>query len=369
MRIAQVSPLFESVPPRLYGGTERVVSWLTEELVDLGHEVTLFASGDSVTSACLVPTGRCGLRAAGARENLAPHLLMFERLRALADEFDVIHFHTEYMHFPLARELEREFGVTCLSTLHGRLDLPEYRDLFNEYRDLALVSISRSQRRALPDQNWIGTVHHGMREGLMKVSPAANHDYLLFVGRISPEKGVLEAIEIAERAKMLLKIAAKIETYDLDYYRSIESLLRRSGVKYVGEVGEAEKAKLLGGAKALLFPIAWPEPFGLVMIEALACGAPVIAFANGSVPEVIRDGKTGFIVNNVIEACEAIEKLPSISRRDCRRDFELRFSVERMATDYLEIYETQLLKKQFRTRAISHARPLSRILSTSTEVI
>lgn len=341
MRIAQVAPLFESVPPKFYGGTERVVFNLTEGLVRAGHDVTLFASGDSLTSARLVPTGLQALRLRGVRESLAPHLLMFERVKALADEFDVIHFHNEYSHFAVARELR----VPTLSTMHGRLDLPEYRDLFFEFRELPLVSISENQKKPLSFQNWVGTVHHGLPQSMLRFNAKPSR-YLAFLGRVSPEKGLECAIEIALMSGFPLKIAAKIETADIDYYHRIRHLFDSPGIEFVGEVGDRDKQELLGGAIATLFPIRWPEPFGLVMIESLACGTPVIAFRDGAVPEVIRHGVTGFVVDGVAEGLDALKDLHRIDRALCRQDFESRFSIERMVADYERLYETVIAQSR-----------------------
>jgi glycosyltransferase involved in cell wall biosynthesis len=333
LRIAQVSPLYESVPPRLYGGTERVVFHLSEELIAQGHQVTVFASGDSLTSGRLVPTGARSLRAEGCVEAVAPHTLMFERVRALADEFDIIHFHTEYMHFGMARSLRKP----TVSTLHGRLDFPEYLDLFSEFRDLPLVAISDSQRRPLPYQNWLGAIHHGLCKDQFSFNSKSG-SYLAFLGRISPEKGVEQAIQIAIATGLPLKIAAKIEKLDIDYYHSLQKLFKEPGIEFIGEISDREKSDFLGNAHALLFPITWPEPFGLVMIESLATGTPVVAFGNGSVPEVLRDGKTGYVVDSVAGAIDAVKKIANINRAACRSDFESRFTVQRMATDYVGIY-------------------------------
>jgi glycosyltransferase involved in cell wall biosynthesis len=340
LRIAQVSPLYESVPPKLYGGTERVVFHLSEALIALGHEVTVFASGDSVTSGRLVPTGSHALRFQRSAECLAPHTLMFERVRALADEFDIVHFHTEYMHFGFARTL----SVPTVSTLHGRLDFPEYRDLFQEFRDLPMVSISNSQKRPLPKQNWHGPVYHGLPPEVFRFQ-AKPGNYLAFLGRISPEKGVEEAIEIAMRAGIPLKIAAKIEEKDIDYFHRIKPRLTQKNVEFVGEISELEKSDFIGNASALIFPITWPEPFGLVMIEALATGTPVIAFAQGSVREIIRHGETGYIVESVSEAVSALDKISRIDRALCRADFETRFCSSRMAKNYVDIYREIMAPK------------------------
>lgn len=335
MRIAQISPLYESVPPKYYGGTERVVSYLTEELVRLGHEVTLFASGDSVTRAELKSQVPRALRLNRACiDPLAHHVRMLERVFRNADGFDILHFHLDYLHFPLARAS----GRPVLTTQHGRLDLPDLVPLYKEFSDMNLVSISNYQRRPLPFANWVATVYHGLPRHLYRFYPEPG-DYLAFLGRISPEKRVDRAIEIAVRCDLPLRIAAKVDKADEAYYQEhIKPMLKHPLVTYLGEIGEREKNEFLGRAKALLFPIDWPEPFGLVMVEALACGTPVIAFRHGSVPEVLEDGKTGFIVNSVDEAVAAVRKLDTLSRSYCRQAFETRFTADRMARDYLKIY-------------------------------
>jgi glycosyltransferase involved in cell wall biosynthesis len=335
LRIAIVSPLQESVPPRYYGGTERVVSYLTEELVALGHDVTLFASGDSVTSAKLQPMARRGLRLdPDCRDALAHHIAMLHDVLELADEFDVVHFHIDYVHFPAARAAR----LTSLTTMHGRLDIPDLAPLFRRYADMRLVSISEAQRRPMPWASWIGTVHHGLPRDLLAPG-RGDGGYLAFVGRMSPEKRPDRAIRIARAAGIALRIAAKVEKVDLAYYEAVvKPLLAGPGVEFIGEIGEREKADLLGGAKALLFPIDWPEPFGLVMIEAMACGTPVIAYPCGSVPEVLTPGVTGCIVESEAEALEAIARLDAFDRGACRRAFEERFTAERMARDYLRVY-------------------------------
>ncbi|MFO7173261.1 MAG: glycosyltransferase family 4 protein [Bacillota bacterium] len=342
MRIAQVAPLYESVPPRLYGGTERVVSYLTEELVRRGHEVTLFASGDSQTSANLVAICPQALRLGGAVDQMCHHILMLEKVFQLADSFDVIHFHCDYLHFPLSRRFAK---VPVVTTLHGRLDLPDIRPLYEEFRDQPVVSISDAQRRPLPFLNWQRTVYHGLPADLYTFHEKPG-DYLAFLGRISPEKRVDRAIEIARRVGMRIKIAAKIDAADRAYYEEkIRPLMQDPLVEFIGEIGEKEKDEFLGNAYALLFPIDWPEPFGLVMIEALACGTPVIAYPHGSVPEVLEDGVTGFIVRSIDEAVAAVERIPEIDRRACRAAFERRFTAERMAEDYLEVY-TKLIEEK-----------------------
>jgi glycosyltransferase involved in cell wall biosynthesis len=336
MKIAQIAPLAESVPPRLYGGTERVVSYLTEELVRLGHEVTLFASGDSQTSARLVACAPRALRLdPHVREALPHHLLMIERVRSRAHEFDVLHFHVEHVHLPLFRPLARK----CVTTLHGRLDLPDLVPLYREFDDLPLVSISDAQRRPLPRANWVATVYHGLPEPVCPYNPAPRGRYLAFLGRVSPEKGLERAIEIARRTGWRLRIAAKVDRTDQGYWRSrIAPLLSEPLVEFVGEVDEEHKPALLGNAAALLFPIDWPEPFGLAMIEAMSCGTPVIAWPHGSVPEIVEHGVTGFIVGSVDEAVSAVRNIPRLERAQVRRRFDERFGAGRMARDYLAVY-------------------------------
>lgn len=336
MRIAQVAPLFESVPPRLYGGTERVVSYLTEALVKMGHDVTLFASGDSRTEARLVPCWPQALRL-GGRGHLyqVPHLLEMEQVFRRRAEFDVLHFHTDHQHFPLARR----HAVPNVTTLHGRLDLPDLVPLMHEFRDIPLVSISQAQRAPLAWASWKATVHHGLPKHLFRFSPGPGR-YLAFLGRISPEKRCDRAIEIARRLEMPLRIAAKVDPADTVYFEQcIRPLLDHPLVEYVGEIGEHEKGEFLGGATALLFPIDWPEPFGLVMIEAMACGTPVVAFRAGSVPEVLEPGVTGFIVDSVEAAVPAVRAAARLDRAACRTRFEQRFCAERMARDYVEVYQ------------------------------
>ena len=336
MKIAQIAPLAESVPPRLYGGTERVVYYLTEELVRLGHDVTLFASGDSQTSARLVACAPRALRLDPAvRDTLPHHLLMLERVRSRAHEFDVLHFHTDHLHLPLFRGLARK----CVTTLHGRLDLPDLGPLYQEFDDMPLVSISDAQRRPLRKANWVGTVHHGLPEPVCPFNPVPRGQYLAFLGRISPEKGIERAIAIAQRCGRRLRIAAKIDRAEESYWRTrVAPLLADPLIEFIGEVGEAEKPALLGHAAALLFPIDWPEPFGLAMIEAMSCGTPVIAWPHGAVPEIVEHGVTGFIVESVDEAVAAVNELSKIDRATVRRRAEERFSAARMARDYLAIY-------------------------------
>jgi glycosyltransferase involved in cell wall biosynthesis len=337
MRIAQVAPLYESVPPKLYGGTERVVSYLTEELVQLGHEVTLFASGDSQTQAKLVPACPRALWQDGdCRETLPHHLRLLELVFQDVSRFDVIHFHCDYLHFPLLRR----YPCSSVTTLHGRLHVPDWQPLFAEYAEVPLVSISDDQRRPIPWANWQATVYHGLPRDLHSFRDRPG-DYLAFLGRISPEKRLDRAIEIARRTGWKLKIAAKIYPEERDYYQqAIAPLLHASRpfVEFLGEIGGRDKDEFLGNAYALLFPIDWAEPFGLVMIEALACGTPVIAWHCGSVPEVITDGVTGFVVDSLDQAVQAVDRVADLSRHACRTAFEARFDIRRMAQDYLEVY-------------------------------
>ena len=336
MRIAQVAPLYESVPPKLYGGTERVVHHLTEELVRQGHDVTLFASGDSLTQARLEAICPQALRLdAQCVDSLAAHVRMVNRVFKRQDAFDVIHFHIDYLHFPVSQR-ER---MPVVTTLHGRLDIPDLVPLYREFPDMPVVSISDSQRAPLPWLDWRRTVHHGMNEQEYRFYDQPGR-YLAFLGRISPEKGIDQAIAIARRAGMKLKIAAKIDRADRLYFENnIRHLLDDPLVEFIGEIGFPETNAFLGNAAALLFPIQWPEPFGLVMIEAMAAGTPVIAYSRGSVPEIIQDEVSGFIVHNVEEAACAVSKIPSLDRLACRKDFELRFSAARMCRDYLAVYE------------------------------
>jgi glycosyltransferase involved in cell wall biosynthesis len=343
MKIAQVSPLFESVPPKGYGGTERVASYLTEELVKLGHDVTLFATADSKTSARLVPAVAESLRADALNSvSLTFHTIQLGLLGRMADSFDVIHFHTDYLQFPMARFL----ATPHVTTLHGRLDMPELAPLYQQFREMPLVSISDSQRTPLPWVNWRATIYHGLPAELYSFNPTPG-DYCVFLGRISREKRPDRAIEIAVRAGMPLYIAAKVDPADAVYFKDcIEPLLDHPLVHFIGEVCEAEKCKLLGNARALRFPNDWPEPFGLVMIEAFACGTPVIAYGHGSVPEIIADGVTGFVVNNQEQALEALRRIGSIDRRRCRDAFEQRFTARHMAQAYLRLYEALQVRSE-----------------------
>ena len=341
MRIAQVAPLMESVPPKLYGGTERVVSNLTEELVRQGHDVTLFASGDSRTSARLVRATPAALRLSGCRDPVTPHVLMLEQVMRRASDFDVIHFHIAPLHFPLARRCP----APHVTTLHGRLDLPELGPLFHEFQDIPLVSISDAQRAPVPHANWAATVNHGLPPQAFPYMPGPG-SYLAFLGRISPEKRVDRAIAIARACGQPLRIAAKVDPVDHAYFeRDIRPLLDDPLVEFLGEIGDDCKREFLGHARALLFPIDWPEPFGLVMIEALACGTPVIAFRAGSVAEILDDGLTGFVVDSVEEAVDAVNRLDTIDRRACRLTFDERFTVARMAAEYIDLYRYVIMNR------------------------
>ena len=336
MRIAQVAPLYESVPPKLYGGTERVVSYLTEELIRQGHDVTLFASGDSDTSARLWPGSQEALRLSGAPPStaLAQHLLMIERVAQQQFRFDIVHFHLDFMPFSAIRN----GGFPAVTTLHGRQDLEAQFPMFREFEDMNLVSISDAQRSAMPWANWIATVHHGLPADFYHPWKTESK-YLAFLGRISPEKRVDRAVEIARLAGTQLHVAAKVDEADREYFETVRGLLEEPHVHFHNEIGDDDKSAFLSKAAALLFPIDWPEPFGLVMIEALACGTPVIAFRGGSVEEIIEDGVTGFIVDSIEEAADAVERIPSIDRRRCRAIFEERFSARRMCDDYLRVYQ------------------------------
>jgi len=355
MRIAQVAPLTEAVPPKLYGGTERVVHWLTEELVTLGHDVTLFASGDSQTSAKLEATWPKALRLDGAvRDPNALHMVMLERVRRKCDdeEFDFLHFHLDYYPFSLFFRQPTPF----LTTLHGRLDLPEHQPVFSTFSKVPVISISNAQRRPVPQANWAKTIHHGLPERLLTPRPM-KQDYLAVLGRIAPEKGVDRAIRIAERSGLPLKIAAKVDRADLEYYDTeIAPLIKRSPfVEFIGEIGDHEKSDFLSGAIALLVPIDWPEPFGLVMIEAMACGTPVIAYNRGSVAEIVDEGLTGFVVEDETSAVAAVGRLAQLSRTAIRRQFETRFTARRMALDYLAVYRSLMEATEPRIKLVSSA--------------
>jgi len=336
MKIAQVTPLYEAVPPRLYGGTERVVAHLTDALVELGHDVTLFASGEAQTKAQLVTVRDQAIRLdpAPLKSDLAAHMSQLSQVRERADQFDIIHFHTDMIHFPF---FEAMAGKT-VTTLHGRLDLKDLPPVYQRWPRFPLVSISDDQRKPLASANWAATVHHGMSAGTYDFHPQSE-GYLAFLGRISPEKRPDRAIAIAKATGKRLKIAAKVDAADRAYFEDkIEPLLHHPLIEFVGEIGDSQKSAFLGGADALLFPIDWPEPFGLVMIEAMACGTPVIAYNCGSVPEVIEDGLTGFIVREDAQAIAAVARLPSLDRAAIRRRFEQRFSATAMAHRYLDLY-------------------------------
>lgn len=339
MRIAQVAPLFESVPPKLYGGTERVVSWLTEELVRQGHEVTLFASGDSQTAARLVSVWDRALRLDPREPDaVSLHVLMVEAVFGRAADFDVIHFHIDAMQLPLVRR----YLTPCLGTMHGRLDIAGLDLLYAEFAEMPLVSVSEAQRVPLPRANWLATVLHGLPADLYAPGAGAG-GYVAFLGRISPEKGVDRAIEIAKASGIPLKIAAKVDNQDRDYFEScIRGRIDGRAVEYLGELGDADKARFLQDAAALLFPIDWPEPFGLAMIEAMACGTPVLAFRRGSVSEVMAEGVTGFVVDSVADAVHRIPAVVQLDRAGCRLWFEERFTAARMARDYCAAYRMLL---------------------------
>jgi glycosyltransferase involved in cell wall biosynthesis len=354
MRIAQVAPLTEAVPPKLYGGTERVVHWLTEELVALGHEVTLYASGDSITSAKLDAPWPRALRLDGSvRDPNALHMLMLERVRQRRADFDVLHFHLDYYPFSLFSRQSTPF----VTTLHGRLDLPEHQPVFTTFASVPVISISNAQRRPLPQARWVRTIHHGLPEQLLTPRPIKPH-YFAFLGRIAPEKGVDRAIRIAQRCGMPLKIAAKVDNVDRDYFQEkIRPLINSTDTEYIGEISDGEKSAFLSGAIVLLVPIDWPEPFGLVMIEAMACGTPVIAFNRGSVPEVVDDGVTGFVVEDEISAVGAVDRLAQLSREKIRKRFEDRFTARRMAQDYLAVYRSLIEGASSRLRLVVDEAP------------
>jgi glycosyltransferase involved in cell wall biosynthesis len=347
MKIAQIAPLFESVPPRLYGGTERVVSYLTEELVKQGHRVTLFASADATSSAELVPCTPRALRLDGATRDPIPRLvLMLEKVRERADDFDVLHFHIDYLHFPLFRS----WSARILTTLHSRLDLPDHREFYLRFAEMPLVSVSNAQRRPLRRANFAATVYHGLPLDLHRPTLDTRGDYLAFLGRLSPEKRPDRAIAIARAVGMPLRIAAKADKVNEGcYFREvIAPLLQEPGVEFIGEIDEGTKTEFIGHAAALLFPIDWPEPFGLVMIEAMACGTPVLAFACGSVPEIIEDGLTGRIASTMDEAVRAVPQVLALDRKAIRRRFEERFSSIRMTKDYLRLYRAMIRKTRRR---------------------
>lgn len=340
MKIAQIAPLQEAIPPRLYGGTERVVAHLCDALVDEGHDVTLFSTADAHTRARLVPMRDQPIRLdeAPLKSDLAAHLSMLHEVRRRAAQFDVLHFHMDMIHFPMFEE----FAARTVTTLHGRLDLKDLAGVYRHWPEYGLVSISDSQRKPLADANWLATVQHGVPESLLNYC-AYHAGYLAFLGRISPEKCPDVAIRIAQRAGLPLKMAAKVDPVDRAYFEKVvRPLLDDPLIEYIGEIGDADKSRFLGGAVALLFPIDWPEPFGLVMIESFACGTPVIAWNCGSVPEVIDDGETGFIVSSDVQALAALERTKLLDRRHVRAIFERRFTARTMAAGYLEVYSELL---------------------------
>jgi glycosyltransferase involved in cell wall biosynthesis len=354
MHIAQIAPLTEAIPPKLYGGTERVVSWLTEELIALGHDVTLFASGDSITGARLEAVWPRSLRLDGSvRDPNALHMMMLEHVYRRAGDFDFLHFHLDYYPFSLFSRQPTPFTTT----LHGRLDLPEHQPVFDTFPHLPVISISNAQRRPLPQAFWLGTVHHGLPEKLLVPRPI-KPSYFAFLGRIAPEKGVDRAIRVAEHCGVPLKIAAKVDRADREYYEEqIRPMIAAANVEYIGEINDKDKSEFLSGAHALLVPIDWPEPFGLVMIEAMACGTPVIAFNRGSAPEVVDDGITGFVVEDENGAIGAIDRLSHLSREKIRQQFERRFTARRMAQDYLAMYRRLMDKAAPHLRLVRDDAP------------
>jgi glycosyltransferase involved in cell wall biosynthesis len=372
MKIAQIAPLYESVPPKYYGGTERVVSYLTEELVRQGNDVTLFASGDSKTAAKLVRCCDMALRLNPTFLDPLPfHVIMLEEVRRRAEEFDVLHFHIDFLHGPLVRDFARR----TVTTLHGRLDLPNVVPFYHVFRELPLVAVSGDQRNYLHSANWLGTIHHGLPRDLLPFQPKASGGYLAFLGRIAPEKRPDRAIEIAVKAGMPLKIAAKVDRVDQAYWdEKIHPLIRaNANVEYLGEIAEHEKANFLGQATALVFPVDWPEPFGLVMIEAMACGTPVIAFRCGSVPEVVENGVSGFVVESVKQAATVVKRVASLDRAKVRAAFEQRFTIERTANDYLEKYReltaSGSLSTRFRTASEKRKRDTEESLAPGLPLV
>jgi glycosyltransferase involved in cell wall biosynthesis len=355
MKIAQIAPLMESVPPRLYGGTERIVSYLTDELVRLGHEVTLFASADSITAAELVSCASMALRLDGNVRNPIPYyLLMLDRVRKLAEDFDILHFHIDQFHFPLFAQM----ADRTVTTLHGRQDCPDLKPLYIGFSEMPLVSISNEQRRPIAKANFVATVPHGIPTSLHTPIFNPRGGYVAFLGRISPEKRPDRAIRIARTLGIPLKIAAKVDKVDEAYFREkIAPLLSDPGVEFIGEINERSKIEFLGEAQALLFPIDWPEPFGLVMIEAMACGTPVLAFRHGSVSEIIDQGVTGAIVDTMDEAVMMLPRVIALDRRAVRRRFEQRFSSTRMATDYVGVYRSLLQRSSISERETTAPLP------------
>ena len=351
MRIAQIAPLAEAVPPKLYGGTERVVSWLTEELVRQGHDVTLFASGDSTTNATLVPGCEKGLRLQHIGDHTASNLVMLDNVRQRADEFDIIHCHIDLLQYPMFQDMAHK----VVSTMHGRLDVPDFLPVYKAYPHMPMISISDKQREPMPPgMNWLATVYHGLPEQVCPFKPHGG-DYLAFLGRISREKRPDRAIEIAKRAGVKLKIAAKVDRADRVYFEEeIEPLLDHPLIEFIGEVDEVQKCDFVGNALGLLFPIDWMEPFGLVMIEAMSAGTPVIAWRNGSVPEIIRDGASGYIVESIEDAVDAVRKIKSLPRSEVRRYFESRFTAEHMARAYVDAYEAMIARSHRSRKAPLH---------------
>ncbi len=346
MRIAQIAPLAEAVPPKLYGGTERVIWWLTEALVDLGHDVTLYASGDSETSAKLIPCAPRGLRLDGINNHLAYLMSMVDRVLDDANSYDFIHFHIDFVHYPSFKHLANR----CLTTLHGRLDLTDFAPAFSDFPSMRLVSISNDQRRPVPQANFVGTVYHGLPDTLIPFN-AQGGDYLAFLGRISPEKRPDRAIDIAIKSGMKLKMAAKVDHADREYFaKEIEPLLDHPLIEFIGEIGDSDKPDFLGNARALLFPIDWPEPFGLVMIEAMAAGTPIIAWNTGSTPEVIDHGRSGFLVTSIDEAVAAVKQCEQLPRQRVRDCFMERFTARRMAQDYLRLFGGSPIEEQSQYR-------------------
>lgn len=346
MKIAQIPPLYEAVPPRLYGGTERVVAQLCEALVDLGHDVTLFASADAETRAKLVTVRDQAIRLDDAplKSDLAAHMTMLSEVRQRRDQFDIIHFHTDMLHFPFFEDMAHR----TVTTLHGRLDLKDLPPVYHRWSKFPLISISDAQRVHLPFASWVGTVYHGMQADVSSWFRPRSDGYLAFLGRMSPEKGPDRAIEIAKRLGMPLKMAAKVDPADSAYFQErIAPLLDHPLIEFIGEIGDAQKPAFLGGAAALLFPIQWPEPFGLVMIEAMACGTPVVAFGCGSAPEVVDEGVTGYIVDDEDAAVAAVRMIENLDRREVRRRFDRRFSATAMARGYLDVYADRLAKAPY----------------------
>jgi glycosyltransferase involved in cell wall biosynthesis len=346
MKIAQVAPLYEAVPPKLYGGTERVVSYLTEELVNQGHDVTLFASGDSITNAKLVAGVEKAIRLnPDSVDPLALHIVQLQDVINRSNEFDIIHFHTDYLHFPFSQAME----TPHVTTLHGRLDVPELQEIYNTFSN-PVISISLDQQKPVPQANFVGNIYHGLPSKLFKEGNGAG-DYLAFLGRISPEKGPDKAIEIAKKSGIKLKIAAKVDKVDEKYFKTeIEHLLDHPLIEFIGEINEVQKQEFLCNAKALIFPINWCEPFGMVMIEAMSCGTPVVAFGKGSVNEIIKNGENGYIVNDVDEAVQVLKGISPAARALVRKSFEQNYTAERMAKDYVDIYRSLCFQKKTKNR-------------------